>query len=103
MPLVIGVDSSTQSTKVEVREADGGRLVASGHAPHPETAPPRSEQHPEAWWRALQDAIRLAGQTANLRDIAAISVAAQQHGMVVLDAQGRVVRPAKLWNDTESA
>jgi xylulokinase len=96
----MGVDSSTQSTKVEVRDADDGRLVAYGRAPHPPASrPPRSEQDPGAWWDALVIAV---GQTG-VRDIAALSVAAQQHGLVVLDAAGAVLRPAKLWNDTESA
>lgn len=99
MPLVLGVDSSTQSTKVEVRDADTGALVASGRAPHPPTTPPRSEQEPTVWWSALVDAIGQTGQ----RDIAAISVAGQQHGLVVTDETGSVLRPAKLWNDTESA
>ncbi len=99
MPAVLGVDSSTQSTKVELRDADDGRLLASGRAPHPATVPPRSEQDPEAWWTALRAA------TAGLprMEIAAVAVAAQQMGLVALDAAGRVVRPAKLWNDTESA
>ena len=95
----MGVDSSTQSTKVEVRDADDGTLVASGRAPHPATMPPRSEQDPGAWWDALVTAIGRAG----VRDIAALSVAGQQHGLVVLDSAGAVLRPAKLWNDTESA
>ena len=95
-----GVDSSTQSTKVEVRDADSGRLVGHGWAPHPPTSPPRSEQDPETWWRALGAARAEAG---HVDDIAAVSVAAQQHGLVVLDAAGEVLRPAKLWNDTESA
>ena len=99
MPLVLGIDSSTQSTKVEVRDADTGRLVASGRAPHRVTNPPRSEQDPGQWWNALIAAI---GQTGE-REIAALSVAGQQHGMVVLDAAGAVLRRAKLWNDTESA
>ena len=99
MPLVLGVDSSTQSTKVEVRDADTGALVATGQAPHPRTTPPRSEQDPAAWWTALVDAIGQTGQ----RDLAAISIAGQQHGMVVTDDAGAVLRPAKLWNDTESA
>jgi xylulokinase len=99
--LVLGVDSSTQSTKVEVRDADTGRLVAAGHAAHPPTSPPRSEQDPEAWWDALHQAVAAAGPSA--RDVAALAVAGQQHGLVVLDAGDRVVRPAKLWNDTESA
>ncbi len=99
MPLVLGVDSSTQSTKVEVRDADDGRLVATGRAPHPATVPPCSEQEPGAWWEALRRAVADAGSPA----VAAISVAGQQHGLVVLGADGEPLRPAKLWNDTESA
>jgi len=102
VPLVLGVDSSTQSTKVEVRDADTGALVASGRAPHPATTPPRSEQHPQDWWRALEAACAQVDD-AVLRDVRAVSVAGQQHGLVVLDASGAVLRPAKLWNDTESA
>jgi xylulokinase len=102
MPLVAGVDSSTSGCKVEVRDADTGALVASGRAPHPATAPPRSEQEPEAWRDAFDLACAQAGVDTRNRP-AAIAVAAQQHGMVVSDADGKVLRPAKLWNDTESA
>ena len=102
MRLVLGVDSSTQSTKVEVRDADDGTLVGSGRAPHPAVHPPRSEQDPEAWWEALQ--LAAAEATADgAHQVDAVSVAGQQHGMVVLDGDGHVLRPAKLWNDTESA
>jgi xylulokinase len=98
--LIAGVDSSTQSTKVEVREADSGRLVGHGWAPHPATLPPRSEQDPETWWSALITARAEAGHDATIEGM---SVAAQQHGLVVLDETDAVIRPAKLWNDTESA
>ena len=98
MTLVVGIDSSTQSCKIEVRDADSGQLMHSASAPHPPTVPPRSEQDPDAWWHALSS---LLDDHAN--DAAAISVAGQQHGMVVLDQNRRVLRPAKLWNDTESA
>jgi xylulokinase len=99
MPLIAGVDSSTQSTKVEVRDLDSGRVVARSSAPHPPTTPPVSEQDPSDWWSAFEHAWAGAGSP----DVSAISVAGQQHGMVVLDRDRRVVRPAKLWNDTESA
>jgi xylulokinase len=99
MPLVLGVDSSTQSTKVELRDADDGRLLGSARAPHPPTVPPRSEQDPRAWWEALRVAVGALPRA----EIAAVSVAAQQMGLVALDAAGCVLRPAKLWNDTESA
>ncbi|TFD29121.1 xylulokinase [Cryobacterium sp. TMT2-23] len=96
MKLVAGVDSSTQSCKVVIRDADTGTLVRSGRAPHPAG----TEVDPEHWWEALHAALADAG---GLADVAAISVAAQQHGMVALDAAGRVIRPALLWNDTRSA
>ncbi|ARJ04275.1 xylulokinase [Cnuibacter physcomitrellae] len=96
MPLVAGVDSSTQSCKVVVRDAESGELVRSGRAAHPAG----TEVDPQHWWDALRAALDDAG---GLADVAAISVAGQQHGMVVLDADGRVIRPALLWNDTRSA
>lgn len=102
MPLVLGVDSSTQSTKVELRDAEDGTLVGAARAPHPDVYPPCSEQDPELWWEAL----RLAAAEATAdgsHQVGAISVAAQQHGMVLLGVDGSVLRPAKLWNDTESA
>ena len=97
--LVAGVDSSTQSTTVEIREFESGVVVGRGSAPHPTAVPPRSEQDPAAWWSAFE----AAWQAAGAPNVAAISVAGQQHGMVTLDASGAIVRPAKLWNDTEAA
>ena len=102
MPLVAGVDSSTSSCKVEVRDADSGELVGAGRAPHPVTTPPRSEQHPREWWAAFEAAGEQAGLFGTNAP-AAIAVGGQQHGLVVVDARGEVLRPAKLWNDTESA
>jgi xylulokinase len=94
--LVAGIDSSTQSCKVVIREASGGALVREGRAAHP----PGTEVDPAAWWQALTSALAGAG---GLDGVAAVSVAGQQHGMVCLDEQGGVVRPALLWNDTRSA
>jgi xylulokinase len=101
MPFVIGIDSSTQSTKAELRDADTGELIASGRAAHPAAQPPVSEQDPLSWWDALVDAVTQLGDAR--RDAEAISVAGQQHGLVLLDEAGAPVRPAKLWNDTTSA
>jgi xylulokinase len=94
--LVAGVDSSTQSCKVVIVDAATGTTVREGRAKHPDG----TEVDPTAWWDALQEAIAAAG---GLDDVAAISIAGQQHGMVVLDADGNVIRPALLWNDTRSA
>ncbi|HEX5086871.1 MAG TPA: FGGY family carbohydrate kinase [Nocardioides sp.] len=96
MSLVAGVDSSTQSCKVLVVDTESGEVVRHGTAPHPDG----TEVDPEAWWRALQQAVAEAG---GLDDVTALSVAGQQHGLVALDEDGRVVRDALLWNDTRSA
>ena len=96
MTLVAGVDSSTQSCKVVVRDADSGTLVREGRASHPDG----TEVHPDHWRTALAEAVAAAG---GLDDVAAVAVGGQQHGMVALDEAGEVVRPALLWNDTRSA
>jgi xylulokinase len=96
------VDSSTSACKVQVRDIESGRVLATGRAPHTPTTPPRSEQQPQEW----EEAFRVACAHAGLGDALqpdALSIAAQQHGMVVLDEHGDVLRPAKLWNDTESS
>jgi xylulokinase len=96
MTLVAGVDSSTQSCKVVVLDSDTGALVREGRASHPDG----TEVHPDHWWRALAEAIDDAG---GLGDVSGVSVAGQQHGMVLLDREGNVLRRALLWNDTRSA
>jgi xylulokinase len=100
-PLVLGVDSSTQSTKAELRRLEDGAVVASAKAPHPATTPPVSEQDPEMWWQALSNAVSKLGDHRS--DVVAMSIAGQQHGLVLLDDQQLPIRPAKLWNDTTSA
>ncbi|MDR7383844.1 xylulokinase [Promicromonospora iranensis] len=96
MPLVAGVDTSTQSCKIVVRDAETGALVRTGSAKHPDG----TEVDPQHWWDAFKEAAAAAG---GLADVAALSVGGQQHGMVVLDADGNVIRPALLWNDNRSA
>ena len=96
MTLVAGVDSSTQSCKVVIRDLSSGAVIRSGRAGHPDG----TEVDPAAWWEALQSAIDDAGGIA---DVDAVSIGGQQHGLVALDADGRVIRPALLWNDTRSA
>lgn len=91
---VLGVDSSTQSCKALLVDAATGEVVDSRRSTHPEG----TEVDPRAWERALHEATDELLPRAD-----AVSIAAQQHGMVLLDAQGEVVRPALLWNDTRSA
>lgn len=100
--VVLGIDSSTQSTKVEARQLDSGMVVASASAAHPPTTPPVSEQDPSTWWAAT---VRACGEIPPpVRNrVVAVSVAGQQHGLVLLDEADSPIRPAKLWNDTTSA
>jgi xylulokinase len=94
--LIAGVDSSTQSCKVVIRDAASGELLREGRAIHPDG----TEVNPALWISALDTAIKDAG---GLTDVEAISIGGQQHGMVALDEKGAVIRDALLWNDTRSA
>ncbi|GAA3735116.1 xylulokinase [Salinactinospora qingdaonensis] len=107
--LVAGVDSSTQSTKVVLVDPESGELVALGRASHTVSGHDGArESDPEQWWSALSTAFHQALDQARERTgaecaVSAVSVAGQQHGLVTLDADGRPVRPAILWNDVRSA
>ena len=94
MTLVAGVDSSTQSCKVVVCDAESGQILRQASAPHPDA----TEVDPQRWWEAFT-----AASAGILDGIQAIGVGGQQHGMVSLDDADEVVRPALLWNDTRSA
>jgi len=92
--IVAGVDSSTQSVKVVLREADSGELIAATSRPHPDG----TEVDPHEWKQALESAL----DEVSKYKIDAIAIGGQQHGMVALDADGNVIRDALLWNDTRS-
>ncbi|GAB4097551.1 xylulokinase [Brachybacterium horti] len=94
MTLVLGIDSSTQSTKALLVNAATGEVVEERRAAHPDG----TEVDPRSWLAAVDEA---AGPL--LERAEAVAVGGQQHGMVLLDGAGEVVRPALLWNDTRSA
>jgi len=95
--VVLGVDSSTQSTKVVALNINTGEIVAEGRAPHSG----HDTQHPAEWWNALKAAVsQAAGDPA---DVVGLAVSGQQHGCVLIDATGEVVRPAPLWNNVDAA
>ena len=93
-PLVLGIDSSTQSTKALLVDAETGQVLEERRSSHPDG----TEVDPRAWLDAVDEA---AGPLLERAD--ALAVGGQQHGMVLLDEAGEVVRPALLWNDTRSA
>ena len=92
--LVAGVDSSTQSVKIVVRDAETGELIREARGSHPDA----TEISPSKWLSELTNSTK-----GLLDDVKAISIGAQQHGMVVIDDNKQVVRDALLWNDTRSA
>lgn len=94
-PVVLGVDSSTQSCKVVAYDSNTGQIVRESRTPHPNG----TEVDPESWWSALVSALQACG---GFDGVSAISIAGQQHGMVLLDEDGKVLRDALLWNDTRS-
>lgn len=94
MPLVLGIDSSTQSTKAVLVDAGDGTVVEQRTAAHPSG----TSIDPRAWVAALEDAARPLLSRAG-----AVAVGGQQHGAVMLDDAGEPVRDALLWNDLRSA
>jgi D-xylulose kinase len=102
----IGIDSGTQSTKALLIDAQGN-VCGRGQATHHliEGLPPQHmEQEPAHWWQALKEAVAAAIKQADVapNQIKGIGISGQQHGFVPLDAEGAVIRPAKLWCDTST-
>ena len=104
--LYLGIDCGTQGTKAIVLDASSGKVLGLGAAAHTliSGANGRREQHPHEWLDAFTEATHRALQQAGVdgQDILGIGVSGQQHGLVLLDEQGQVLRPAKLWCDTET-
>ena len=104
--LYLGIDCGTQGTKALILDSESGQVLGLGSAGHTliQDAQGRREQDPGQWLHALQDATRQALVQAGIsgQQIQGIGVSGQQHGLVLLDSQGEVLRPAKLWCDTES-
>lgn len=102
--MFLGIDCGTQGTKALVMEASGA-VLGRGYAKHDLIERPTGarEQEPAWWVEALRTAVKEALAAAGRSDVLALGVSGQQHGLVLLDAEKRVIRPAKLWNDTETA
>jgi xylulokinase len=103
----VGVDCGSQGTKAVVVDGGDGRVVGSGYVSYGliEGLPSgHREQHPSTWVEAMTDAVRGALSQAKVKGrIEGIGVSGQQHGFVPLDAESKVIRPAKLWNDVSTA
>lgn len=104
--MFLGIDCGTQGTKALLLDAATGTVLGEGSASHELIRGPngRREQATEQWIEAFEKATATALAQAGVKGAAVlgIGVSGQQHGLVTLDAEGRVLRPAKLWCDTES-
>jgi len=106
MNLFIGIDCGTQGTKGIVLDREAGVTIATARASHKliEGLPAgHSEQHPSDWTGALDRVLAELLAKVDRDRVQAIGISGQQHGFVPLDADGEVIRPAKLWNDTSTA
>jgi len=102
LPLLLGIDIGTSGTKTCLYREDG-TLAASAFADYP-LLQPRSgwaEQHPEDWWEAVKSTIRAILSTDGISpdQIGAVGLSGQMHGLVLLDKEGRVLRPSIIWCD----
>ena len=105
--IALGIDCGTQSLKTVALDSESGELLASAGRVYGliEGLPAgHLEQDPETWWNALQETVAevLASLGSRRGEVGALGVSGQQHGLVPLDAEHRVIRPAKLWCDTST-
>jgi xylulokinase len=101
-PLLLGIDVSTTATKALLTDRSGREIaVASTLYGFDMPRPLWSEQDPDVWWQAAIQSIRevLANPAAQPGRVTAVGLTGQMHGLVLLDASGRPLRPAILWND----
>ena len=102
MSYVLGIDISTTSAKALLVDSSG-RVVASHSTPQPISQPKPlwSEQNPSDWWAGIAESIRGALSQAGVSGdaVTGIGLTGQMHGLVMLDAAGKVLRPSILWND----
>lgn len=98
--LFLGVDLGTSSIKLLLADQKGN-LIDSASAAYPNNFPQPnwSEQDPSDWWNGFCDCLNKLGKRNDLKRIEALSFSGQMHGLVVLDENDEVIRPAILWND----
>jgi xylulokinase len=104
--VTLGIDIGTSGTKTLAID-ETGKILASAAAEYPceHPRPGWSEQDPELWWRATCETVRRVLERGGLKpaDVAGIGLSGQMHGSVFLDVDGKVIRPALLWNDQRTA
>lgn len=102
--MFLGVDLGTSSVKLVLADAKG-HILDSASADYPLYFPEESwsEQNPDDWFGALVECISALGKRHDVSAVRGVSFSGQMHGLVVLDAHDKVIRPAILWNDNRTA
>ena len=107
--LLLGIDLGTSSIKVSVVDAETQQWVASAQYPEQEVGITSlqtgwAEQSPETWWQNIKEAIKKLNATGKFdsKDIAAIGIGYQMHGLVLVDKQQKVLRDSIIWCDSRS-
>jgi len=102
MVYFIGIDNSTTATRALLMDESRKVLgVASNEYPYATPHPLWSEQDPALWWHATAESIRqvIAKTGVDTASMTGIGLTGQMHGLVLLDENGVVLRPAILWKD----
>jgi len=101
--LYLGVDLGTSSLKILLADASG-RIIDTESREYPLYFPAANcaEQAPDDWYNALVETLQALGRRHDLAAIEGVSFSGQMHGLVMLDAADRVIRPAILWNDNRT-
>lgn len=100
MKYYIGVDLGTSAVKLLLMDQNGTVInIVSREYPLYFPHPGWSEQKPEDWWEQTKEGIRQLVESVDKKQVAGISFGGQMHGLVILDEEDQVIRPAILWND----
>ena len=106
MARLLGIDIGTSGTKTALYD-EHGRVLAAHTAEYPMAQPQNgwAEQDPEDWWQAVCQTCRVVLEKSGVRpqDVDGIGISGQMHGLVMLDGEGRVLRPSIIWCDQRTA
>ncbi len=106
---LLGIDVGSSFVKTSLVEAASGKIIAAASSPEKEMPidsprPGWAQQDPEVWWGEVRHAVSLLGRDAPgaLRDVRAVGISYQMHGLVLVDRQLRVLRPSIIWCDSRA-
>ncbi len=106
---LLGIDAGSSSIKTSLMKAENGKCIASAFYPNKEMEiiahrPGWAEQHPDIWWQNLKKCVALLKSRARkeIKEVEAIGITYQMHGLVMVDKNKKVIRPAIIWCDSRA-